>query len=164
MSKISIEGNASGTGTLTIAAPNTNSNYTLTLPEATGTVVARSSTYIAPSELGSGTANDTTFLRGDNTWQTISTTPTTDQVLTATAGASVGAVGTYAFMVPTASITYTQGATRAGSGLRYSSVYSVAGDSATVNNGSTAAGTWRVMGSTGGFGSVQWASVWLRIS
>jgi hypothetical protein len=39
LSKISIEGNASGTGTLTIAAPNTNSNFTLTLPEATGTII-----------------------------------------------------------------------------------------------------------------------------
>ena len=39
MSKVSIQGDASGTGTLTIAAPNTNSNYTLTLPEETGTVL-----------------------------------------------------------------------------------------------------------------------------
>jgi hypothetical protein len=33
MSLVAISGNASGTGTLTIAAPNTNSNYTLTLPD-----------------------------------------------------------------------------------------------------------------------------------
>lgn len=37
MSKVTVQGNASGTGTLTIAAPNTNSNYTLTLPTQTGT-------------------------------------------------------------------------------------------------------------------------------
>lgn len=36
MSLVKVSGNASGTGTLTIAAPNTNSNYTLTLPAATG--------------------------------------------------------------------------------------------------------------------------------
>jgi hypothetical protein len=42
MSKISIEGNASGTGTLTIAAPNTNTNRTLTLPDDTGTIVTNS--------------------------------------------------------------------------------------------------------------------------
>lgn len=40
MSQVAISGNASGTGTLTIAAPNTNSNYTLTLPAATGTVAS----------------------------------------------------------------------------------------------------------------------------
>jgi len=37
MSQVAISGNASGTGTLTIAAPNTNSNRTLTLPDGTGT-------------------------------------------------------------------------------------------------------------------------------
>ena len=36
MSKIALEGNASGTGTLTIAAPNTSTNRTITLPDATG--------------------------------------------------------------------------------------------------------------------------------
>jgi hypothetical protein len=44
VSKISLEGNASGSGTLTIAAPNTNSNYTLTLPQATTTVVRTDAT------------------------------------------------------------------------------------------------------------------------
>ena len=38
MSQVAISGNASGTGTLTIAAPNTNSNYTLTLPQTTATL------------------------------------------------------------------------------------------------------------------------------
>jgi len=38
MSLVKVQGNASGTGTLTIAAPNTNTDYTLTLPDATGTV------------------------------------------------------------------------------------------------------------------------------
>jgi hypothetical protein len=37
MSQIAISGNAAGTGVLTIASPNTNSNYTLTLPAATTT-------------------------------------------------------------------------------------------------------------------------------
>lgn len=38
MSKIALEGNASGTGTFTIAAPNTNTNYSITLPESSGTL------------------------------------------------------------------------------------------------------------------------------
>jgi hypothetical protein len=37
MSKIALSPNASGTGTFTVAAPNTNTDYTLTLPETTGT-------------------------------------------------------------------------------------------------------------------------------
>jgi hypothetical protein len=38
MSAVTLSGNASGTGTLTIAAPNTNNNYTQTLPTQTGTM------------------------------------------------------------------------------------------------------------------------------
>jgi hypothetical protein len=39
MSQVRVSGNASGTGILTVTSPNTNSNYTLTLPAATGTVL-----------------------------------------------------------------------------------------------------------------------------
>ena len=45
MSKVAIEGNASGTGTLTIAAPNTSTNYTLSLPEEAGTITTSNSPY-----------------------------------------------------------------------------------------------------------------------
>jgi len=38
MSLVKVSGNASGTGTLTIAAPNTNSDRTLTLPDVTATL------------------------------------------------------------------------------------------------------------------------------
>ena len=37
MSAVQIQGNAGGTGTLTVAAPSTNTNQTLTLPDGTGT-------------------------------------------------------------------------------------------------------------------------------
>jgi hypothetical protein len=39
MSSVSIQGNASGTGIFTIASPNSNTNRTLTLPDATGTII-----------------------------------------------------------------------------------------------------------------------------
>ena len=39
MSKLQVQGNALGTGIVTLAAPNTNSNITLTLPAAAGTVL-----------------------------------------------------------------------------------------------------------------------------
>lgn len=38
MSKVVIQGNASGTGNFTIAAPNSNTDRTLNLPDASGTV------------------------------------------------------------------------------------------------------------------------------
>lgn len=40
MSSVAISGNASGAGVLTIAAPNTASNYTSTLPTKTGILVS----------------------------------------------------------------------------------------------------------------------------
>ena len=39
MSKVKIKGNASGTGVLTIEAPNTNTDRTITLPDGTGTLL-----------------------------------------------------------------------------------------------------------------------------
>jgi hypothetical protein len=38
MSRITLSGNASGTGNFTLASPNSNTDRTLTLPDATGTV------------------------------------------------------------------------------------------------------------------------------
>lgn len=43
MSKIALTGNASGTGTFTIASPNSNSNYQLDLPANSGTILTTSS-------------------------------------------------------------------------------------------------------------------------
>ena len=44
MSKISLAPDASGTGIFTISSPNSNTNRTLTLPDATGTVVISGTT------------------------------------------------------------------------------------------------------------------------
>jgi hypothetical protein len=40
MSRITLSGNASGTGNFTLASPNSNTDRTLTLPDATGTVLS----------------------------------------------------------------------------------------------------------------------------
>jgi hypothetical protein len=44
MSKIKIQGNASGTGVVTLIAPNTNTDKTVTLPDSTDTLVGQSTT------------------------------------------------------------------------------------------------------------------------
>ena len=46
MSKVAIKGNASGTGTFTLEAPNSNTDRTLVLPDEAGTVVTTGS-YVA---------------------------------------------------------------------------------------------------------------------
>ena len=51
MSLVKVQGNASGTGIFTVAAPNSNTDRTLTLPDATGTVLTDSSGVL---NIGSG--------------------------------------------------------------------------------------------------------------
>ena len=86
---------------------------------------------------------------------------TTANVLTATAGATVGAVGTYAYLLPTSTSSTATGATRAGSGLQYFGEYGVA-----ISMGSNPSGTWRNMGanSSDSYYGQMVGAVWLRIS
>jgi len=44
MSSIQLQGNASGTGVMAISSPNTNTNYTITLPQADTTLVGTDAT------------------------------------------------------------------------------------------------------------------------
>jgi hypothetical protein len=53
MSKVTIAGDVNGTGVFTLAAPNGNTNRTLTLPDEAGTLVTTAS---LPNPLTSGTA------------------------------------------------------------------------------------------------------------
>lgn len=81
MSQVKIQGNASGTGVFTIAAPNSNTDRTLTLPDNTGTVVTNASpgtvlqvvsTTLTTAFSASVTANNYTAVTG----LTASITPT----------------------------------------------------------------------------------------
>ena len=54
MSKIALTPNASGTGTFTIASPNSNTDRTLTLPDEAGTVLTSASTIDSSKVLPSG--------------------------------------------------------------------------------------------------------------
>ena len=58
MSSIALSGNASGAGVLTIAAPNTASNYTLTLPTQTGTLTAGGPAFSAYANAGTSLTNN----------------------------------------------------------------------------------------------------------
>jgi len=52
MSKLKLEGNASGTGTFTIAAPNSNTDRALALPDEAGTVLTSASDLAAANLTG----------------------------------------------------------------------------------------------------------------
>jgi hypothetical protein len=162
-----------GTANINLPGVNTagNQNTSGSAVSVSGTTTAAINT----SALGSGTASSSTFLRGDRTFTTLpSSAPTTAQVLAATAGASVGAVGTYAFLGHSAvNVVNGAGSTRAGSGLRYAGIRGASAFTANYSaershsgNGGTPAGTWRCMGranvdtADGNAG----ATLWLRIS
>ena len=58
MSKIKIQGNASGTGVVTLIAPNTNTDRTITLPDSTGSILDSTSTLDATKLSGALPAID----------------------------------------------------------------------------------------------------------
>jgi hypothetical protein len=66
MSLVKVSGNASGTGTLTIAAPNTNTDYTLTLPAQTGILVAGTTTAGVLAPAGTATLAPMLLTSGTN--------------------------------------------------------------------------------------------------
>ena len=64
MSKVKIQGNASGTGTLTISAPNTNTDRSLTLPDGAGEILTSASTLSSSNLSGALPAIDGSALTG----------------------------------------------------------------------------------------------------
>jgi len=94
MSKVKIQGNASGTGVVTLTAPNTDTDRTITLPDSTGTVLDSTSTLDATKLSGDLPAIDGSSLTGisggkvlqvvENTDDSPSTTSTTSTSWTTT--------------------------------------------------------------------------------
>jgi hypothetical protein len=95
MSSVVIAGNTSGS--VTLSAPDVAGTTTLTLPSTSGTVItsatstgisasALSTGTVPTARLASGTADSTTYLRGDQTWAVVSSGPSI----------TAGAYGAYA--------------------------------------------------------------------
>jgi len=76
MSSVAISGNASGAGVLTIAAPNTASNFTLTLPTNTGTFITTATTgqVIPKAALPTGSVLQVVSTNKNDTFSTTSLT------------------------------------------------------------------------------------------
>ena len=139
------------TGTLAVANGGTGAS-TLTANNVllgNGTSALQA---VAPSTNGNVlTSNGTTWTSAAPP----SSTPTTAQVLSATAGATTGAVGTYAWLGDAAAVQTVPGGTRAGSDLWYAGLSADISWSNQFPGGTIAqggsyggqpSGTWRAMG------------------
>jgi len=58
MSLLAVQGGATGTGTVTLLAPITNTNQTLTLPDATGTVITNTAGVVTQTMLAANVAGN----------------------------------------------------------------------------------------------------------
>jgi hypothetical protein len=108
-------------------------------------------------------ADNTTLMTPLRTEQAISF-----QVGTATAGLSLGSVGTYAWLGRASAVTtFVAGTSYAGSNLRYSGTLSgntFSDNTAASINGSTPSGTWRAMGTANNVTDRYATTIFLRIS
>lgn len=95
MSKVAISGNASGTGVFTLAAPNSNTDRTLTLPDEAGTVLTTAGVPASAMPAGSvlqvvsATSNTTISSTTPQPLLTLSITPSSSSnkiLILATAG------------------------------------------------------------------------------
>lgn len=186
---ISVTGNA-GTATKLQTARTINgvsfdgsSNVTVTTAgsgiNVSGATVSHADTSTAASSSNTGNlfvqniqvdgfGHITSITSADVIEQTIPA-PTTTQVLTATAGASAGAIGTYAFAINISLTSVPFGSTIAGSSLKPAAMGLVDNpDAAAGYNTGTLSGTWRAMGhgSSFAYGSTTHNAVtlWLRVS
>jgi len=75
MSKVKIEGNASGTGTLTISAPNTNTDRSLTLPDKAGEIVCGEGSVLQVVQTEASSSFSTTNSTVQDTGHSASITP-----------------------------------------------------------------------------------------
>jgi hypothetical protein len=97
MSKVTIAGDANGTGVFTIAAPNGNTNRTLTLPDEAGTVLTSVSDIAAanltgalPAIDGAGLTNlPTSGVGVGQTWQTLTSSRTSGTTYYNTTGRTI---------------------------------------------------------------------------
>jgi hypothetical protein len=123
-------------------------NTTIMTPLRTSQQVQFSRATQAQAEAGSDNTTLMTPLRTSQAIIALAPTPTTANVLAANAGATVGAVGSYAYIYFPPSTAVNAGTTFAGSSLKYGGSYYQTNNSTwePIKSTSTLSGTWRTMG------------------
>ena len=146
MSKIALEGNSSGTGTFTIAGPNTNTNYTITLPQETGTLVTTGvTTGLNGSAISTGVVAASVGGTGINSAGTVGNVLTSNGTAWVSQAAAAGG-GDYIMQVFTTPGTWTKNA-----GLKAVKVTVIGGGGGNAGaGGTTSFGSPAFLSATGG--------------
>ena len=155
MSKIALAPNASGTGTFTLSAPNSNTSRTLVLPDADGTLITNTSALDASKLTGNVSSALLTgalpAISGAALTGLASITP------------AAGVVGSYAFLRNKTTTERDQGETLSGSSLGFAGIRDTQSNNAgNMTNQVSPSGTWQCMGYV--IASNQANTLWLRIS
>ena len=120
-----------------------------TIDETAGTFTPSGGAAIASqaeAEAGTDNTKMMTPLRSAQAIAALVPDPTTNQILTATAGATAGAVGTYGFFYSSNTASVSFGSTVAGGMLQPAGIKSGGFTTDVAKSGATQAGTWRCMG------------------
>jgi len=75
MSKVQVQGHATATGTLTIASPNSSTDRTITLPDATGTLLTTDGDGSSLTGMGATTLNTVTNITVSTSYPSTSANP-----------------------------------------------------------------------------------------
>ena len=138
-----------------------------TFDEGTGTFTPSGERALATQVQAEAGTDNTTTMTPLRVAQAIDVQVDTATVLGATAGAAVGAVGSYAWLGRTTATTFVAGTTYAGSSLLYAGTLSTdafSDNTAASIAGATPSGTWRAMGSANAGTGRAPTTMFLRIS
>ena len=132
-----------------------------TLPIANGGTGQTTANAALNALLPSQATNNGKYLQTDGTNATWTTVAIPD-VLATIAAASLGAIGTYAFMNTVPLAAYTEGTLVPGADLRYSGIYIDGSGNSGPTSGAAPTGTWRAMGRTQSSSATSSLTLFLR--
>lgn len=146
MANLTVRGNASGTGTVTLEAPNTNSSYTVTLPPAATTIVGTDATQTLTNKTIQGGTITLDTAKASTSGTTVEFTGIPSwakRVTMMLSGVSANGTSPFLFQLGTSGGFQTSGYTTANTRIGASAVIAASSTAGWQINSATAASTSR---------------------